>query len=182
MAALVFPERNMRKPAVKFALTALLSVFLMQPALAQAPMPHAGPMARTSPAPATKPSTTATPAAGALVDVNSADAAALDALPGVGPARAKAIIAGRPWTDKQDLVTRKAIPANVLANVQGMIALVNVNTASAADMAKILPNVGAVRSAAIVKNRPYAAAQDLVAKGALTQGVFDGIKGMITTN
>jgi DNA uptake protein ComE-like DNA-binding protein len=60
------------------------------------------------------------------------------------------------------------------------IALVNVNTASAADMAKILPNIGPVRAAAIVKARPYATPQDLVTKGALTPGVFNGIRGLVT--
>ena len=115
-----------------------------------------------------------------LVDVNSADAKALDALPGVGPARAKAIIAGRPYTDKQDLVSRKILPANVFTEIQDKIALVNINTASAADMAKILPNVGPVRAAAIVKARPFATPQDMVTKGALTQGVFEGIKGLVT--
>ncbi len=78
--------------------------------------------------------------------MNSADERALDALPGVGPVRAKAIVANRPYTEKQQLVTKKALPANVLAAIQDRIALVNVNSASAADMAKILPNVGPVRA------------------------------------
>ena len=115
-----------------------------------------------------------------LVDVNSADAKALDALPGVGPVRAKAIIAGRPYTDKQELVDRKILPGNVFTAIQDRIALVNVNTASAADMAKILPNVGPVRAAAIVKARPYGTPQEMVTKGVLTQGVFDGIKTLVT--
>lgn len=122
----------------------------------------------------------AVPAGPVLVDINSADAKALDALPGVGAVRAKAIIAGRPYTDKQDLMTRKILPANVFTAIQDRIALVNVNTASAADMAKILPNVGPVRAAAIVKARPFANPQDMVTKGALTQGVFDGIKSLVT--
>jgi DNA uptake protein ComE-like DNA-binding protein len=122
----------------------------------------------------------AAPSGPPLVDVNSADAKALDALPGVGPIRAKAIIAGRPYTDKQDLINRKILPANVFTAIQDRIALINVNTASAADMAKTLPNVGPVRAAAIVKARPFANPQDMVTKGALTQGVFDGIKGLVT--
>jgi competence protein ComEA len=135
-----------------------------------------------SPARGTRPAISAplVPSGPPLVDVNSADAKALDALPGVGPARAKAIIAGRPYTDKQDLLTRKILPSNVFTSIQDRIALVNVNTASAADMAKILPNVGPVRAAAIVKARPFATPQDMVTKGALTQGVFEGIKGLIT--
>ena len=172
---------------MNFRIAALMTLLLAMPAMAQTPAVRPAPPARTAPpittpapAPTAKPATPTTSGM-ALVDINSADAAALDALPGVGPARAKAIIAGRPWTDKQDLVTRKAVPTNVFADIEGKIALVNVNTASAADMAKILPNVGVARSAAIVKNRPYATPQDVVTKGALTQGVFDGIKGMVTT-
>ena len=61
-----------------------------------------------------------------------------------------------------------------------MIALVNINTASADDMAKVLPNVGPTRAKAIVKNRPYTTPQDMVTKGALTQGVYDGIKSLVT--
>ena len=121
------------------------------------------------------------PSGPALVDVNSADEKALDALPGIGPVRAKAIVANRPYTEKQELVTKKALPANVLAQIEDKIALVNVNTATAAMMAKILPNVGPVRSQKIVEGRPYATPQDLVAKGALTQGVFEGVRNLITT-
>ena len=64
------------------------------------------------------------------------------------------------------------MPANVFAAIQDKIALVNVNKTTAADMAKILPNVGPVRSQQIVDKRPYATLQDLVTKGALTQGVL----------
>ena len=90
-------------------------------------------------------------------------------------------MANRPYTDKEDLVAKKAIPANVLAAIQDKIALVNVNSASAADMAKILPNVGPVRAAQIVANRPYATPQDLVTKGALTQSILAGIRNLVTT-
>ena len=130
------------------------------------------------------PATAMTPPAAAgpsLIDVNSADEKALDALPGVGPARAKAIIANRPYTDKQQVLEKKAVPSNVFAAIQDKIALVNVNKTSAADMAKILPNVGPVRSQQIVDKRPYATLQDLVTKGALTQGVLDGLRGLVTT-
>lgn len=116
-----------------------------------------------------------------LIDVNSADEKTLDTLPGVGQARVKAIIANRPYAEKQELVDKKVLPANVLASIQDKIALINVNMATAAAMVKILPNVGPVRAQQIVDKRPYATLQDLVTKGALTQGIFDGIKGLITT-
>jgi DNA uptake protein ComE-like DNA-binding protein len=59
--------------------------------------------------------------AGELLDINSASAEDLDKLPGVGPARAKAIIAHRPYFGKDDLVNKKIIPSNVYAQIKDKI-------------------------------------------------------------
>jgi competence protein ComEA len=59
--------------------------------------------------------------AGQLVDINSASAEELDKLPGVGPARAKAIIANRPYGGKDDLNNRKIIPPNVYNQIKDKI-------------------------------------------------------------
>jgi competence protein ComEA len=56
-----------------------------------------------------------------LVDINSASAEELDTLPGVGPARAKAIIANRPYGGKDDLNNRKIIPPNVYNQIKDKI-------------------------------------------------------------
>jgi competence protein ComEA len=133
-----------------------------------------------APARAAAKPTAAAVATPVLIDVNSADEKTLDALPGVGPARSKAIIANRPYTEKQQVLEKKAVPTNVFAAIEDKIALANVNKTSAADMAKILPNVGPVRAQQIVDKRPYATLQDLVAKGALSQGILDGLKGLVT--
>ena len=118
-------------------------------------------------------------ATGTKIDINSATEAQLDALPGVGPVRAKAIIAGRPWDDVNDLVKKNAVPQNVLDGMKDRVALANINTSSAADMAKTLPGIGDARARAIVNGRPYATPQDLVAKKVLTQGVYDKMKDLI---
>lgn len=66
--------------------------------------------------PASFAQTPATPASGAVkpaakVDVNSADIETLETLPGVGPAIAKRIIAGRPYKTLSDLGNVKGLSA-----------------------------------------------------------------------
>lgn len=56
--------------------------------------------------------------------------------------------------------------------------LVDLNSASAAEL-EVLPGIGAARSAAIIKGRPYRGKDQLVSKKILTQGVYDGIKDKV---
>jgi len=179
-------------------LIAALLGLLAVPAFAQTPRPATPStpvVPRTTPAPAAPtptprtappaaavaPPTAATPAAaGKRVDINSATEAQLDSLPGIGPVRSKAIIAGRPYTDMSDLVTKKVLTQGVFDGVKDRIALANINTSSAAEMERTLKGIGDVRSKAIVAARPYATPQDLVTKGVLTQNVFNGMKDLIT--
>jgi DNA uptake protein ComE-like DNA-binding protein len=71
-----------------------------------------------------KPTTGAQPgssARAALIDINSASEADLDALPGVGKSRASAIIKNRPYKGKDDLLSRHILPANVYNGIKDKI-------------------------------------------------------------
>jgi competence protein ComEA len=107
---------------LKHVLVALaLSAFIAAPAIAQTstPAPNTAPAA-TAPKPA--PAATAPkPATAALIDINSASKAELDALPQIGSARADAIIKGRPYKGKDDLINKKIIPQNAYDAIKDKI-------------------------------------------------------------
>ncbi|HRA78125.1 MAG TPA: helix-hairpin-helix domain-containing protein [Burkholderiaceae bacterium] len=55
------------------------------------------------------------------LDINTASAEQLEALKGVGPVRAAAIVKGRPYKGKDDLVRRKVIPQSVYDEISDQI-------------------------------------------------------------
>ena len=99
-----------------------LGTLLALPTAAQTPSPSKSPGLPEVTAPgATGKPTAKSLQSGQLVDINSASAEELDRLPGVGAARAKAIIANRPYNGKDDLAQRKIIPPNVYALIKDKI-------------------------------------------------------------
>jgi competence protein ComEA len=61
---------------------------------------------------------------GALLNLNTATAAQLDTLPGIGPVTAEKIVASRnqqPFVKVDDLVTRKILSASALAKIRALI-------------------------------------------------------------
>lgn len=56
-----------------------------------------------------------------LIDINSAGADELMTLDGIGEARSKAIIKGRPYRGKDELVDKNIIPEGVYAKIKDQI-------------------------------------------------------------
>jgi len=132
-------------------LTALaLATVLALPAMAQTAAPATTTPAKpaatapATPAPATtaapaaaapatttsvKPVTTAKPAKAEkkpftdTVNINTADAATLDKLYGIGKSRAASIIKNRPYKAADELVSKKVLPQSVFDKIKGQLAI-----------------------------------------------------------
>ena len=100
---------HLRTLASLLATALILGLLTASPSLAQTPQPAAkadkmAPMAKSD-----------------LLDINSAAANDLDALPGIGKAYSAAIIKGRPYKGKDDLVNKGIIPQKTYDGIKDKI-------------------------------------------------------------
>ena len=109
----------------RFRRYASLVLFALAASFASAQTAAAPAKAAKPAKPAAGASSAAKPAAAApngdLMDINSASADQLKTLPGIGDAYAKRIVAGRPYTAKNQLVARGVLPQATYDKVQTLI-------------------------------------------------------------
>ena len=147
-------------------------------------------------------------AASAKVNLNTANQAALEELPGIGPSHAKAIIEARPFKSVDDLdrvkglgkaridalrdlvtttapatASPKAVTAKG-ATTKEMPKLkdgqkININTASK-DELDVLPGIGPVRAQAIIDGRPFKTIEDVMKVKGIKEVEFGKIKDLIS--
>jgi|SRR5689334_22907702 len=105
------------KKLARLTLVLIAALALSGAADAQSKSSKGSTKAASKTAPASKPAT----ASGDLIDINSASAAELDALPGIGQAYADRIIKNRPYRGKNELRDKKIIPGPTYEKIKDRI-------------------------------------------------------------
>ncbi len=145
-----------------------------------------------------------------IININTADEKALESLPGVGNATAKAIIAGRPYKSIDDLKRVKGLSDKKIQALKDKVsvgeAAASTTTASEKSVSKksskatkkltmgqhininsaskedlqSLPGIGPSKAEAIIKGRPYDKPEDIMKVKGIKQKTFDKLKSYIT--
>ena len=124
------PNRDQKRTSMKsilksVAFTLAASVMAL-PAMAQTTAPATkAPVKAEAPKEAPKAPAKAeaakAPVAKELLDINSATAEQLEAMPAIGKAYAAKIIAGRPYKNKSELTSKKVVPASVYSKIKNQV-------------------------------------------------------------
>jgi competence protein ComEA len=138
----------------------------------------------------------------ALIDLNTATADQLETLPGIGPAKAKAIIEGRPYKSLKDFESRNIVPATTVDKFKDQLTVakakpattdaaaataaqpggkVDLNTATA-DELQALPGVGPAKAKAIIEGRPYKSLKDFESRNIVAAATVDKFKEQLTVS
>jgi len=158
-----------------------------------------GPASDLSPVKDARPITKTTKSA--LVDLNKATSAQLENLPGIGPALAKKIIAGRPYRTVNDL-SKAGISANEIRKIDSLVtagpavnsapnnetplsktggpALVDLNKATERQLEE-LPGIESRYAKKIMAARPYESVDGL-SKAGIPSATVARIKSLVTVN
>lgn len=121
---------------------------------------------------------------GAAVDLNRAGRQALEALPGVGRARAEAIFASRPYRSVDDVLRARGIGPDALRRMRELVSVhhavpqarpLNLNCASLSQL-QALPRVGPVLARRIVVSRPFREVDDLQGVRGIGAVTLDGLR------
>jgi DNA uptake protein ComE-like DNA-binding protein len=128
-----------------------------------------------------------TPKAATPLDLNTATAAQLEDLPGIGSSYAKKIIAKRPYKSVDEL-SKSGIPAATITKISSLVTvasaagdksgLLDLNTATAAQLEE-LPGVGSAYAKKIIAGRPYKSVDDL-SKARLPAATVSKISSLVT--
>jgi competence protein ComEA len=135
------------------------------------------------------------------VDLNTASRDQLEALPGIGPEIATALIAARPFQSLDELKDIKGIGEARFEQIRPLVTIhgsdrssaagapagrtsgaggkININTAAREQLEDLL-GIGPVKAQAIIDHRPYKSVDQLMEVKGIKEGTFAEIKDRIT--